>query len=144
MAVPEIAMKRSEVHPHQIAGGSISFYGSGVGSNSVAYQWAFNGTNLAGATNASLTLTNVQVAQQGYYNFTVSSAGNSLASSNAYFYLVPCIARIVQSQNKIGIIFNLWPWKVAIAPRPFSANIWKSQLRKKPPSGLPYFHQNTN
>lgn len=73
---------------YQIAGGSVSFYGSGVGSNSVAYQWAFNGTNISGATNASLTLTNVQAAQQGYYNFTISSAGNNLTSSNAYFYLL--------------------------------------------------------
>ena len=39
----------------------------------------FTNVNIVGATNASLTLTNVQAAQQGYYNFTVSSAGNSLA-----------------------------------------------------------------
>lgn len=73
---------------YQIAGGNVTFAGSAVGSNSVAYQWAFNSTNIAGATNASLTLTNVSAAQQGYYNFMASSAGSSLTSSNATFYLV--------------------------------------------------------
>ena len=68
-----LAITQQPTNQYQIAGGSISFYGSGVGSNSVAYQWAFNGTNIAGATNALLTLTNVQAAQQGFYNFASST-----------------------------------------------------------------------
>jgi hypothetical protein len=83
-----LAITQQPTNQYQIAGGNIAFYGSAVGSNSVTYQWAFNSTNIAGATNASLTLTNVQAAQQGYYNFVASSAGNNLASSNVNFVLV--------------------------------------------------------
>jgi hypothetical protein len=103
-----LAITQQPTNQYQIAGGNINFYGSGVGSNSVAYQWAFNGTNIAGATNASLTLTNVQAAQQGYYNFTISSAGNNLTSSNAYFYLVtpPTIVSQSSPTNFVSIYGN--------------------------------------
>src|SRR5262249_11848115 len=33
----------------------------------LSYQWSFNGTNISGATNASLLRTNVQLASQGLY-----------------------------------------------------------------------------
>jgi len=83
-----VGIAQQPADQYQIAGGSVTFTGSGASSNSVAYRWAFNGTNLAGATNAALTLTNVSAAQEGYYNFTVTSPGASVASSNAIFYLV--------------------------------------------------------
>ena len=38
------------------------------------YQWRFNGTNLGGATNSSLSLTNVQAANAGIYDVVVSNA----------------------------------------------------------------------
>ena len=85
---PGLLISQQPANQYQIAGGNVTFAGSGVASNTVTYQWAFDGTNMAGATNASLTLTNVQAAQQGYYNFTVSDGIGSLASSNAWFYLV--------------------------------------------------------
>ena len=101
---------------YQIAGGTINFYGNGVGSNSVAFQWAFNGTNIAGATNTSLTLTNVQAAQAGSYNFTISSVGNSLTSSNATFYLVPPPVITVQSSptNFVCIYGNHLTFNAAV------------------------------
>src|SRR5208283_4401109 len=37
------------------------------GSDPLCYQWNFNGTNIAGATNASLMLANVQLSQVGNY-----------------------------------------------------------------------------
>ena len=83
-----LAITQQPTNQYQVTGRTINFYGGGVSSNAVAYQWAFNGTNIVGATNTSLTLTNAQAAQQGYYNFTISSGGNNLTSSNAYFYLV--------------------------------------------------------
>jgi len=118
-----LAITQQPTNQYQIVGGSISFYGSGVGSNAVAYQWAFNGTNLAGATNASLTLTNVQAAQQGYYNFTISSAGNSLTSSNASFYLVqpPTIVSQSSPTNFVCIYGNVLSFNAA-ATAPYQTN----------------------
>ena len=73
---------------YQIAGGNVTFVSSAIGSNTVTYQWSFDGTNIAGATNAALTLNNVQAAQQGCYNVLVSDSVTNLTSSNASFYLV--------------------------------------------------------
>jgi len=102
-----LAITQQPTNRFQIAGGSISFFGAAVGSNSVTYQWAFNGTNIAGATNASLTLTNVSAAQEGYYNFVVSSAGNNLTSSNAYFYLVtPPIITTQTLPTNMTVVFQ--------------------------------------
>ncbi len=66
----------------------------GVSSSStipLSYQWYFNGMNLsAGAINASLTLTNVQLTNAGNYSAVVTNAIGSVASSNALLtVLVP-------------------------------------------------------
>jgi hypothetical protein len=50
---------------------------------SLKYQWNFNGTNIAGATNASLTLTNIQFSQAGNYFVLVTNPWGSIVSSNA-------------------------------------------------------------
>jgi hypothetical protein len=41
----------------------------------IAYQWRFNGSPIANATNSVLTLTNVQTASDGRYSLTVSVTG---------------------------------------------------------------------
>ena len=38
------------------------------------YQWQFDGTNLVGATNSSLALTKIQLADEGDYSATVSNS----------------------------------------------------------------------
>ena len=53
---------------------SAIFHVTASGSLPLAYQWQFNGINLDGATNASLTLTNLQTEQQGDYRAVVSNA----------------------------------------------------------------------
>ena len=49
-----------------IAGTNVTFQVAATGTAPLAYQWRFNGTNLAGASGTSLTLTNVQAAQAGH------------------------------------------------------------------------------
>ena len=51
---------------------------SGDGLN---YQWRFNGTNLAGATGASFTLTNFQPSNVGPYVVVVSNVAGAVTSS---------------------------------------------------------------
>jgi hypothetical protein len=48
----------------------------------LAYRWFFNGAELAGATNASLAITNTQLAQQGTYSVAVSNSYGIATSSN--------------------------------------------------------------
>ena len=57
----------------------------------LGYQWWFNATSLAGVTNASLTITNVQTTNTGAYFVVVSNAGGSVTSSNAILTLVAAI-----------------------------------------------------
>ena len=54
---------------------------SGLGP--LGYQWQFNGVDLGGATNDTLTITNVQLPQNGAYTATVSNSYGAVVSSNA-------------------------------------------------------------
>jgi hypothetical protein len=58
------------------------YYQSGD-TNGVSFQWQFDGTNIAGATNATLTLTDVQSTGAGAYSVTVTDPAGSTTSSNA-------------------------------------------------------------
>lgn len=64
-------------------GGTAVFSVVATGSAPLSYQWSLNGTNLAVAGAATLTLTNVQPSQAGSYVVTVSNAGGSVVSSAA-------------------------------------------------------------
>ncbi len=70
------------------AGSNAVFSIAASGTPPLSYQWQFNGTNINGSTNTSLTLTNVQVAQAGNYAVLVSNAAGSILSSNAVLMVV--------------------------------------------------------
>src|SRR5580658_396605 len=55
-------------------------------SNALTYQWQFNGSNIDGATNSSLTLEDVMTNQEGNYAVVVNG---SVTSSNAVLTIVP-------------------------------------------------------
>jgi hypothetical protein len=58
-------------------------YFEDISSASLSYQWRFDGTNIAGATNSTLTLTNLQGTESGSYSVVVTSPAGSVTSSNA-------------------------------------------------------------
>ena len=63
------------------AGGNVAFTVFRAGIAPTTYQWRLNGTNLFGASAASLGLTNVQVWDAGNYCVVLSnSAGFSTGS----------------------------------------------------------------
>jgi len=64
-------------------GGTASFSVSASGTAPLAYQWSVNTTNLVGATNATLVLTNLQFAQAGNYAVQITNAAGTAFSSNA-------------------------------------------------------------
>ncbi len=65
------------------AGDTVSFSVVAAGSLPLSFQWSLNSTNLAGATNATLTLTDVQPNQAGNYSVQVSNLGGSTNSATA-------------------------------------------------------------
>jgi uncharacterized repeat protein (TIGR03803 family) len=64
------------------------FAADAVGASPLTYQWRFNGVNIAGATRAALSLTNVQYANIGTYSVLVSNTLGSVTSSNATLTVV--------------------------------------------------------
>ena len=68
---------------------SVSFSVFAVGPGTLTYQWRFNGTNVIGATNSSLTLNFVQYSQAGNYSVVVANSFGSTLSSNAVLTVVP-------------------------------------------------------
>jgi len=65
------------------AGGNATFSVVASGSAPLAYQWLFNGANLAGATASTLSLSNVQVSNAGNYSVKVSNSVGSVTSTTA-------------------------------------------------------------
>jgi hypothetical protein len=64
-------------------GGSIklSVFASGIAP--LRYQWRFNGSNIAGATNSSLTLVNLKSTNAGNYVVVVTNSNGGITSSVA-------------------------------------------------------------
>jgi len=65
------------------AGQTASFSVVAGGTAPLAYQWNFNSAPVSGATNASLTLTNVQTTQAGSYTVVVTNNAGSITSAVA-------------------------------------------------------------
>ncbi|MBI4661893.1 MAG: immunoglobulin domain-containing protein [Verrucomicrobia bacterium] len=55
----------------------------------IGYQWQFGGKSIAGATSATLTLTNVQPANGGAYSVVVTNAAGSVTSNAAVLTVNP-------------------------------------------------------
>jgi hypothetical protein len=91
-------------HPQShtiVAYQNTSFSVTATSDTPANYQWRFNGSNLIGATNATLVLTNVQPSQQGDYVAVVINNGGSAASAAATLtVLIPAnITQQPQDQN---------------------------------------------
>ncbi|MEI2725305.1 MAG: LamG-like jellyroll fold domain-containing protein [Verrucomicrobiota bacterium] len=64
-------------------GDNASFNVTAGGSSPLSYQWRFNSTNIDGATNSLLVLTNVQLTQAGGYSVQVANAYGTTNSPDA-------------------------------------------------------------
>lgn len=80
-----------------VVGSQITFAATFDGSRPIAYQWEMQDTNgdpamdIPGATNSTLTLTNLQVSDSGFYYLIASNAFGTFSSTPALF-LVDAIA----------------------------------------------------
>ncbi len=74
------------LYQSMVVGSDMSFAAIANGTPVSGYQWQFNRTNIAWATNASLILTNVQAADEGSYDVVISNMLGSITSSNALLF----------------------------------------------------------
>jgi hypothetical protein len=80
-AAPSIT--KEPVSQTAIAGTNVTFYVVATGTPPLSYRWRMNANIIVGATNGSLTLTNVQLANAGAYSVIVSNSFGSAISSPA-------------------------------------------------------------
>ncbi|MBI5800331.1 MAG: immunoglobulin domain-containing protein [Verrucomicrobia bacterium] len=75
-----------------VAGSNVTFtvtaYGTVAGTGPLTYQWLRSGTNLPGATSATLSLPNVQAASAGDYSVRVSNTAGSTTSAVAVLTVI--------------------------------------------------------
>ena len=70
-------------------GATVSFAVAASGNPAPVYQWQKNGASLPGATNSSLTLSNVQLADAGVYAVVTSNSAGSAISGGAALLVNP-------------------------------------------------------
>lgn len=81
------------------AGGAATFTVAATGTSPLTYQWRKNGTNVAGATGASLTVTLLQASDAGDYSVVVTNAAGSVTSALAALVVnVPVVAPAITTQ----------------------------------------------
>lgn len=83
-----------------VAAGSIILSVGVGGPGPFTYQWKYNGTNISGATNATLSLTNLHANQSGNYTVKVTSPFGTTTSAAA---AVTVIAQNILIYNYSGI-----------------------------------------
>jgi hypothetical protein len=81
-------------------GGNVTFSVAATGTAPLAYQWKKDGVALAGATAATLTLTNAQGADAGSYSVTITSSAGTI-TSNAVTLTIPS-ARLANVSVRSG------------------------------------------
>ncbi|HYG35349.1 MAG TPA: LamG-like jellyroll fold domain-containing protein, partial [Clostridia bacterium] len=85
-----------------VVGGAAQFDVLAGGTAPLAFQWKFNGTNLAGATTSSLVLTQVQNSDAGEYSVVITNIAGSAVSSNAVLTVVPAPPCAASAPELVG------------------------------------------
>lgn len=83
---PVITLQPSDVIAP--VGGTVIFSAEATDAGLVTYQWRQNGLPLSGATNATLILTNVQLASGGFYQAWIEGDGGTIATRAALLTVV--------------------------------------------------------
>jgi len=73
-----------------------------------SYQWRKNGTNIAGQTNATLTIASAKLADNGTYSVIVSNSAGTITSSNAVL-TIPAVPAPITPSFTNGALNLSWP-----------------------------------
>ena len=87
-----------------VLGSNVTFNVGVNGTAPFSYVWRFNGTNLPGATNATLVLPSLQANQVGIYSVFVFNSAGAVASADASLVVL------------IPVVFTLQPASQIVLP----------------------------
>ncbi len=99
-----------------------TFVIAAASTSPLSYQWLFNGTPIVGAIEPVLTITNVQLANEGVYTVAITDAAGTIFSRGANLYplISPAIVQNPVSQTVVpGSVVTL-SVGVTGSPRPFT------------------------
>ena len=85
-----------------VAGGTAAFSAVAAGTAPISYQWNKNGAPIVGAMSSTLTLPNVQTADDGSYSVTASNSVGVATSSNAVLTVTTAIPVPNSAYNLVG------------------------------------------
>jgi pectate lyase len=85
-----------------LAGSAGSFTAVAVGTAPISYQWSKNGTPISGATSTTLSLSNVQTADDGSYTLTASNSVGRVTSNPAQLVVTTTIPVVNSAYNLVG------------------------------------------
>lgn len=90
------------------AGSTVNLTTSGTGTGPLSLQWYRDGTNIVGATNGTLSLSNVQPHQAGRYWVVVTNLAGSATSQEAIVLVRPLVVVPVNNSftSRISITGN--------------------------------------
>jgi len=85
-----------------VVGDDVDFDVTAAGSAPLGYQWQLGNTNLPGATNITLTLTNLTMTQAGSYQVVVTNSAGSVTSDVATLTVYPTAAATLELPTVTG------------------------------------------
>ena len=77
-------------------------------SDATSYQWRFDGSDISGATNSTLVLTNVQLANAGYYLVIAKNSAGWVPSQMAYLSVAAYPGGLVPFSNRSNTNYFGW------------------------------------
>jgi len=119
-----------------LPGTNVAFSVAATGPGPFTYQWRFNGANIIGATNALLTLSNVQPANSGAYSVAVNNSfGTTLSTAGNLEVLTPPVISVHPQGRSVaaGDVVNFsvvhsgsqpftYQWQINGVPVPAATN----------------------
>lgn len=99
LTVPDPLITKNLYESSASLGENFRFEVEATGTAPLEYQWSYNGSALAGATNSQLTLTNVNFSNEGFYQVNIKNGLSNTNSIAVFLSVVDIPARILVTDN---------------------------------------------
>jgi hypothetical protein len=103
----------------------VTFTVSAAGAGPLSYQWRFNGVDMAGKTNPTLSVPNAQGGNEGFYAVLVRNASGSILSDPAALTVLRPPTIVVQPQTVVTDVGGTAAFNVAVSGQPPFTYQWR-------------------